>query len=81
MESTQHRMRSKGCQCTETYSLTGSLYNFLVLLHFTLNSCTCSPLSTRMLWAALLGGGFAFLVGGLPGGGNPSVLDANYPPH
>ena len=40
---------------------------FLVLLHFTLNSCTCSPLSTRMLWAALLGGGFAFLVGGLAG--------------
>ena len=27
----------------------------------------CSPLSTGMLWAALLGGGFAFLVGGLAG--------------
>ena len=33
----------------------------LVLLHFTLNSCTCSPLSTGMLWAAPLGGAFAFL--------------------
>ena len=47
-----------------TTSLRG---DFLVLLHFTLNSCTCSPLSTGMLWAALLGGGFAFLVGGLAG--------------
>ena len=53
-------MRSKGWQCTETYSLTGSVENFLVLLHLTLNSCTRSPLSTGMLRAALLGGGFAF---------------------
>ena len=51
----------------ETYSLTGSVQNFLVLLHFTMNSCTRSPPSTGMLWAALLGGGFAFLVGGLAG--------------
>ena len=51
----------------ETYSLTGSVQNFLALLHLTLNSCTCSGISTGMLWAALLGGGFAFMVGGLAG--------------
>ena len=33
----------------------------------TLNSCTCSLLSTGMLWAALLGGGLALLIGGLAG--------------
>ena len=37
------------------------------LLHFTLKSCTCSPLSTGMLWEALLSGGFAFLVGSMAG--------------
>ena len=40
---------------------------FLGPAPLTLNSCTCSPLSTGILGAALLGGGFAFLVGGLAG--------------
>ena len=31
-------MRPRGCQCTETYSLTGLVQIFLVLLHLTLGS-------------------------------------------
>ena len=37
-EGMQHKMCSKGCQCTETYSLTASVQNFLVVLHLTSNS-------------------------------------------
>ena len=51
----------------EDLLLDGHGVKFLGPAPLTLNSCTCSPLSTGMLWAALLGGGFAFLVGGLAG--------------
>ena len=54
-----------GCQCNEIYSLTSLVKNFFVLLHLTLNSLTCSPLSTWMLWTTPLGGGLAILAGGL----------------